>query len=575
MLYIRMLLLLISFCGYILLLNEKWNIPVEFSPAIICSSIVSILFCAGILNCFELVTFLVWLGGIFFFARLIIKFRANQARMRNGIIILIWLALLGYFAIFLRGSHFIRYDNFSHWATVIKNMLLTNRMPNFQDELIMFQAYPLGGPLFIYYICKVIGSSDACYLFGQIMLTLNFLLPLVVYIRKKNLLTLIVLPFAVYSLIVNDSIYDLLVDSVMPLAGVALFCMIAYQEKYTDKIFWCTMPVCIFLVNVKNSGIFFLLVCWCYFLIRYRKQWSRAAFTKFLLLDVAAPLGSIFLWKRHLSMVFVSGDTSKHAMSIANFQNVFAEKTSDDILKIGRLMISRIFTLDSVITKTLLILIAIMIFSVLRSIVLKANPIYKVKETIGVVCIFALYNISLYAMYIFSMPLSEAIFLAGFDRYCNSVLIFLFGIIVVFVLKGWDSPNWKWSVVVFLLMAFAVYLCKGQLQTLFVKQNYESSDRYKFQSLIRDNGVEAGKSYFIYQSSPDSGYLYFLGRYELWSNRIAVCVGGELEQKKEYIQSYDYLIIWNEDELITNYLKEVGLNQNASEGAVVVRVRHP
>ena len=65
-------------------------------------------------------------------------------------------------------------------------MLLQDRMPNFEDTLIMFQAYPLGSSLFIYYVCKIVGTTEACFLWAQIILMLSALFSGLVFVTKKN-----------------------------------------------------------------------------------------------------------------------------------------------------------------------------------------------------------------------------------------------------------------------------------------------------------------------------------------------------------------------------------------------------
>ena len=98
----------------------------------------------------------------------------------------VFCVVLVYFSWLLRGSHFTTYDNFSHWAVVVKNMLLTDRMPNFEDSLISFQAYPLGSSLFLYYIGKLFGTVDACLIWGQMFLSLSAIFSVTAFLNKKD-----------------------------------------------------------------------------------------------------------------------------------------------------------------------------------------------------------------------------------------------------------------------------------------------------------------------------------------------------------------------------------------------------
>ena len=54
----------------------------------------------------------------------------------------------------------MHYDNFSHWAVVVKNMLITHRFPDAYSAMIDFKSYPLGSSSFLYYFCSVVGSEE-------------------------------------------------------------------------------------------------------------------------------------------------------------------------------------------------------------------------------------------------------------------------------------------------------------------------------------------------------------------------------------------------------------------------------
>ena len=50
----------------------------------------------------------------------------------------------------------MHYDNFSHWALIVKSMSLTNSFPSFKTDVIMFTSYPPGSAVFIYYFINII-----------------------------------------------------------------------------------------------------------------------------------------------------------------------------------------------------------------------------------------------------------------------------------------------------------------------------------------------------------------------------------------------------------------------------------
>lgn len=71
------------------------------------------------------------------------------------------------FLSFLLHANFIHYDNFSHWAIIIKNTLKTNAFPTISSTVIDFKNYPLGTCSWIYYGCLFLGHAQSTMLFLQ------------------------------------------------------------------------------------------------------------------------------------------------------------------------------------------------------------------------------------------------------------------------------------------------------------------------------------------------------------------------------------------------------------------------
>ena len=59
------------------------------------------------------------------------------------------------------------YDNFSHWALIVKYLLLVEELPGAESTMIPFRDYPPGVSLIIYYICRYAGHSQGMMLLAQ------------------------------------------------------------------------------------------------------------------------------------------------------------------------------------------------------------------------------------------------------------------------------------------------------------------------------------------------------------------------------------------------------------------------
>lgn len=580
--FVRLALLCFAFWGlcYGILLQHK--IPFEFMPAIIGASISSLMIVAGLLNCFKLMICFVILAGAISAVWSIIRIVNNgiftTIKSRNFTVLCIWCLLLLYFAILVKGAHFVHYDNFSHWALVVKEMLASNRMPNFQDSIIMFKSYPLGSAVFVYFVCKVIGcNAEWLQMLAQIVLLVSFLLPIVAFVNKKNIHISIIVPvFVAFSFVFIISIYDLLVDTLMPLAGIALISFLIYSDGETTLDVKCavvfSLPLFFFLIHVKNSGIYFALIGWIYLYFTFRKkEITVKAKRLFALVDICIPLLSLYLWKKHVDFVFANGNMAKHSMSLANYSQIFAQKTKDDFISIFIEMMSHMMDLSQKYNQVLLCIVLIMICTFFAAKYLRVDTKGILLSGLSMLAIFIVYFAFVYAMYVFSMPLGEALKVAGFSRYISTVVLYLYGLCVICVLRVYPeiNPN-RFAALMCVILCFCpLFLMRTSLNVFVTKQDYESTDRYKIQQLLSRVNVTDNRAYAIYNEH-DAGYLYYVTRYETGSNLVSKFGPSDFIQNVYKLETYDYLIIWTQDEIVRGYLQENGLAEYISDTPVIV-----
>lgn len=566
--------------GYAGLLVKKLHIHVAFTPAIFCAGVSSVLFAAGILNLLPLAASLLFAVGVVLFALHVkdaLKAAVSggdlraAARSSGSVFFIVYIITLLLFCFHMKGAHYTHYDNFSHWALVIREMLLVDRMPCYKESLILFQSYPLGSALYIYYVCKILGSSEACYLFAQTMMSVSFIFSLSAFVKKNWQSSVLILLFGIYALISNITIYNLLVDTVMPLAAVAAVCLILYENAADRKTILALAPLMIFLVQVKNSGLFFAAACWCIWL---RKNFpavrsDRRLLLTFLLYDVALPLASYLVWQKHIGLVFDNALETAHAVSISYYADQFSGKSRDTIGQIGSLLLAQLFDLDGA-PLTIMALVS-MIFAILicSSKEPKARKILAAALA-EIWIIFAAYILGIFAMYIFSMPGSDFTSLPSFYRYMNSCLLFLYGIAAVYMLIYMPGLNRLISALLVVLCLLPVYGCRSTLNTLITRQDYQSTKRYRFVSLLEDHHVERTLYYAFYQPDAFDDYLDILSLYELRSRHCDwfPCDISYDELKK----NYNYLIILEQDEKIQSWLAANGLTEYISDEPAVIEL---
>lgn len=585
-------MLMLSFSGYTWYLNRRFRIRAEFVPALVCAFTGTLLFLAGCLNLLAEIAWLLFAGGLFLpVFSLLQKYKTlslglvNRRKLletgssrRDIVIYSLFLCMALYFFLLMQKAHVTSYDNFSHWATVVKDMLAENRMPNFQDPIIRFQSYPLGSSLWIYYVCRIAGASDGCMLWAQLLMMLSFLLCMAFFVQKENWYCVpALLCFCIWALSANNSIYELRVDTLLPLAGIAAFAVLyAYRSDF-KKALHVSCSLFILLIQIKNSGIFFYAACLLFFAVYARKQ-LRENKRCFVVFGLFFPLFSMYLWKKHVAFAFAGGMDAKHSMNIAHFGEMAAKKTGADIAEIGRSILHRFTQFDSIEVKLLLSLAAVLLlFAVL---LLKYGQAKKMLCLLAA-CIFcaAAYTASLYAMYVFSMPMGEAAHLASYDRYMLSVLIFLYGTAVIVTSdallmsvsavkssleqkavpaeKG-SGPHTVAAAIWLVCSLMLVWQVRPRLPLFYGIPGFSHTKRCQLQGLIQEHGIREGDSCAIYLNGTDDDkrYLFYLARYELWTDKVLVVRDEELSEHQQELSGYEHLIVWDLDERIQAFLDD-------------------
>lgn len=564
-----------SAAGYILYFTQKYRLRAEFAPALFCAWTSSLLFAGGLLNILPEMAGLIFGGGYVFLAAAV-KRRFYFAK-RERIVLAVFLFVFLFFMCVMYGSHFTSYDNFSHWATVVKDMLLENRLPNFEDEVIRFQAYPPGSSLFLYYFCRVTGTADHCMLLAQLFMLLSFLLCMAVFVRNKTG-ALAFCIYTVWALTANNSIYELRVDTLLPLTAAAAFAVVFYYKDTPRKAVYSACGLFILLVNIKNSGIFFYAVCML-FCAAYLRSGSRKQNLRLCLVSLAGPLFAVYLWKKHVAFAFPAGMESKHAMSMENYGHVFAGKTKDDIVQIGLKILRRFLEPDSIEVKMMIVITIVLL---LAYVLFRNSP--QGKKVLHILAAgwgcMAAYTVSLYAMYLFSMPLSESMRLASYSRYILSVILFIYGISITVLLDCADS-SWQGKYItgisaalaMLFLLALPVFWRWPRLQQLYQKPDFAKTKRAELQEMMKRDGIKTGDSCFLYcgGSDDDARYLFYLTRYELWTGEVLSVSKDKFEEYRQQISAYDYFVVWDMDEQIMRYLKECGYAQYHDSGRMAIR----
>ena len=547
---VRFFLLALSFYGYIQYLRKK--VLLEFSIGILFSGIGSILFFAGTLNLLPEAVWGIFLGGL-----VLTGISINQKDHVKDILSIgtvFWGILAVFFLFLLRSSKFIDYDNFSHWALAPKIIAQTNRFPSFQDNCFFFQSYPLGSAAFVYYFTQVLGlQSEWVQMYAQAVLMAGMLVSLFAFARNP-VQALSVAICGVFLLCSNIAFTDLSVDSLLPLVALSAtaMCLFYGQALLSKTVF--VLPYAVFLTSIKNSGLFFVIVLYAYLWITLHKGSNKMDW----ILLFAAPAGTLLLWTKHVQLVFINGFNSKHSMSVSNYSAIFKEKTMSDISTVIEHMTENIFTVTN--PALWLLLFGVVLLLVWKRITKLSCQDMKYTVILAVAA-YALYQIGMFGMYLFSMRGNEALTLASYSRYHKTILIFITGLIVIETLMGAaiTKPALHSAFApIGALFCVVILSCCALSPNLafFQKQQLKGTTRYRFDRLIDQYSIPEGENYLIVTDSGDGdGYLFFLSCYLLRPQNIVIQPAAGSDNVD--LSNMDYIIDLDESEKTKAFLSEL------------------
>ncbi|WP_338216636.1 ABC transporter permease [Companilactobacillus muriivasis] len=327
-------------------------------------------------------------------------------------------------------SPLVHYDNFSHWAVMVKFMTFTGHLPGATDKLISFTSYPPATALFITQFVHWTGFSDGTMLVAQFLLIWAAGYSIFAGLRDRSrALTSFALCFTLaISFVFNVAIRlnNLLVDYVLPIIMVAALVGIFAYRKHSLLLCIHTAIFIGALMLVKNSATFYVVMIGVYFfytlLTNSKGHWYTNLITIPIKLVTSIGIGLLpFLWWEH--HVKVTFPISKHQISAQAYSKQLNGENHQELLKIAHKFINQILSLNSLSTKGIILINVVLIGTWVYARLLKHQKNNLLGMTIILDIVFIAYYGSLFGMYILSMPYAEAIVLDGFERYMASMVI--------------------------------------------------------------------------------------------------------------------------------------------------------
>lgn len=567
----KLIVLLLSLLGYIFYVHRK-GIALCFCPILAISSLSLAMFLAGLLNIMPLAAAGLLAVGLLLLYHTVRNRQLSLSR-EHLFVGIFFLASYFFFAFRLRDTQVSWYDNFSHWAMVVRDMLKTDHLPNFSSYLIDFQSYPTGISGFIYYICKILDSTEGSMLFAQFLVLLSCLCTLFAFVKRTShpiFSTAVILMGAAYLLTVCVPITELCVDTLLSLLAIASFAIILYYKDDRPKAWVCTAIIMSFLTLVKTSGMFFAMMhSLLLLLMEIQAAKAQKAPVKLrrlvilLTLTIGIPLFCYYLWNRHVAVSFYAGNMSKHSLSPAYLISIFQSKSSGETQLLIHNFFHRLTYLGGEFTAIVSFLTVFPLGILWKKIGLKKSAGYDLSMFAWCIFCYVCYLVGMLGMYLFAMPYGEAVELASFVRYLLTITSYIIGITLIYLLNAMGTDMDRHHLVKLtaaILVCFLLFVTPVHVGTIF-RGNNILTEKNLLSSAKNDYGI-ADESLCYLTGEGDFSLLYYLARYELWSGNLVFGDGPSKEEYSQFVQDYEFFIVVEETDAAKAFLEAYGLPLN-------------
>jgi hypothetical protein len=588
---LRLLAFLLSAAGYVAVARVYWKITARASYIFVFSAQALIVYFAGLFGVLPYVSYALFGGGIVAFAALLVNKKIAQAYNATSLtaLNLAFIAVFGAITASLIDTFFVHYDNFSHWAVVVKYMLVTNRIPDAASAIIDFKSYPLGSSSFLYYVGRIVGNGEGIMLVGQgILLFASFYAVFGAIRDQKRFLLSALLGLGCSAMAffnISIRINNLLVDFLLPALTLASIGILLVERNKFFTACLAVLPVLGLLAIVKNTGIIFAVIGFVFLIFR-AVQFQRAdeklrPFFWGALLTIGLSLVPLILWNLHTSLAFPS-DAGKFSYDFQTLTSFTIDKTPAQIQYIVQLFLYLATSLSQLPTLGFVIFNGVAIVSYLV-----ARIVFKKKwKLLGTLLLIdlavVLYYGGILAMYILSMPIDEALRLAGFDRYASSMILFLIGGVTMRLtmdvensfyyqqgekrdyraFKSLSSKNMYQTATVLFSLAAGLMLLSELNGMNHMREAYQDSLPARVSAVTGDNwhAPDNDTRYLFYSSDAGnevSSYeLPYVGRYFLFASQVDAVSQFTDDAFMGQIQTYDKFVILEDTPAIRVYMRK-------------------
>lgn len=565
----------LSAAGYLLLAGQKWKIQGWFVPLLVISGMSLFLYLGGLLGILVLTADGLLAGGILCLVWMGIRFWRRPVSFRFPGVSMSCMILGGtLFLGIVSGQNLLHYDNFSHWALIVKYLLSTGKYPGISDALISFKDYPPGTAVWIYYVCRFLGRGEGVMLAAQTAMILSAFSALFGIVRESRrflLYAFLAMGCSMLSYLnLTIRINNLLVDFLLPVLSLAAISFISrYRQRPLKACLYCSFVLGLAAI-VKSTGVFFAGLAFLYLVWTVGRNRNVPIRNRLLYLGAAGSMSAApwLLWQYHVAYALADVD-HKFSLTVSTESLQPADpalytQILADFLREGTALTSRafqVFLLCNLLAAAAAWYAAAFLhrrWKLLRTLLLADMAT-------------AIYYVGILALYLFAMPEDEAVRLAGFERYACSIMVWFAGVLILQMAvdmersfavdiderggyMAYSSPEAKrrYQYAVLFCLVVALNFLYSEMNGLRQIQNgYDDSLPGRVRQIVGDRWYSDGRvderRYLVAASDRDGQVsdwsVWYVCRYFLFAPNVEVTE----QLTEEELERYDYIVVLEEE----------------------------
>lgn len=453
--FLHLFLILACLIGYACFLEAKLDLDAQFGPISAISFISVGLIFFGYMGLLFPGIYIMYIIGLGLFVFCLLAY--PKIYKKNLYIYgLAGFVMLVYTGLFLK-SNVGDYDAFSHWGLAVRLMQTSRALPSAMDKCISFSDYPLAMPIFCLFNSGRTLYQENLYQQAHALVLVFSILPILDPIREKsgntwlkNIFMGIVFIFTVTVVeVANVRTFTMYIDSILATVAFTLSYMVYYYRKDVRRVWLPFLLMGSFLISIKHSGLIFLIfsmILLIFFMIKEKKASIG------LLIGLLVPFIVQQAWILHHKRTFVVEEASKHSISFARYSEVLADKGKGNIDMIVNMFIEKNF--NDIYWYLIIILFGLGLIALLVTgkrvwLSLTALSLFGFLTSLA-------YQVGNLCMYLYSMPLYEARRLASYDRYFNSMKIYIGLLVLAWFISLYRSNKFYIGLSLTILVAICI-----------------------------------------------------------------------------------------------------------------------